>query len=172
MKHEEAVQLINRALILKKQPEIWLDLGCGTGTFSRALAACLPPGSHITGIDEAARHLVAPPDSGVDIRFLRADFTSLPAEVPSPDGILMANSIHYIQDKPELIRQLERRFREKPQFLFVEYDTLSANPWVPYPVSFVALKELFSKMGYATIEKTGEIKSRFGGKMYAAVIRQ
>ncbi len=46
-------------------------------------------------------------------------------------------------------------------FLIVEYDMNNANRWVPYPVSFRYLKQLFQKSGYGLIEKLREYPSVF-----------
>jgi hypothetical protein len=56
-------------------------------------------------------------------------------------------------------------------FLIVEYDTVSSNPWVPYPVNYQNLLQLFTGLGYSTITKLAEVPSRFGGSMYSALIR-
>jgi hypothetical protein len=82
----------------------------------------------------------------------------------------MANSIHYIADKPALIRKLETMFIDSPRFLFVEYDTESANRWVPYPISFEKLKNLFDGLGYRNVVKISERPSAYSGMMYCAMI--
>jgi hypothetical protein len=46
-------------------------------------------------------------------------------------------------------------------FLIVEYDMNNANRWVPYPLSFRYLKQLFQKSGYCLIEKLREYPSVF-----------
>ena len=46
-------------------------------------------------------------------------------------------------------------------FLIVEYDMNNANRWVPYPLSFRYLKQLFQKSGYGLIEKLREYRAVF-----------
>ena len=48
----EATELIRIDKISGARAQTWCDLGCGTGTFTLALATLLPPGSVIYAIDE------------------------------------------------------------------------------------------------------------------------
>ncbi len=65
----------------------------------------------------------------------------------------MANSLHYVKDKPTLIRTLRAaNLRPQHAFLIIEYDTDRPTPiWMPYPVSFTSLQTLFHTAGYSTI---------------------
>jgi len=55
--------------------------------------------------------------------------------------------------------------------LVVEYNTDTANRWVPYPVSFYNLKKFFETYSYVT-EKLGLFPSRYQGNMYSAIIHK
>jgi len=166
MQQSEAIALIKKG-ITGEYPQHWADLGCGTGTFTLALASLLPPESYITAIDKSHQHF---PDfsNGIKIGFRKADFVNEPITVSPLDGILMANSLHFVANKPKLIRQLENTFRNSPQFLIVEYDTIRSNPWVPYPISFHGLDSEVTGLGYQTL-KLAESPSRFGGIIYSAL---
>jgi hypothetical protein len=83
----------------------------------------------------------------------------------------MANSLHYVRDKTKLIKKLESYFAKDPYFLIVEYDTIRYNPWVPYPINYPSLQKLFTDLGYNTITELANVPSRFGGRMYSALIR-
>jgi hypothetical protein len=83
----------------------------------------------------------------------------------------MANSLHYVRDKTAFIKNIERSFVQKGSFLIIEYDTEQANPWVPYPINFSSLKQLFNKAGYAVVEKISETPSAYGPRnIYSAWI--
>jgi hypothetical protein len=52
-----------------------------------------------------------------------------------------------------------------------EYDTLRANPWVPYPIDFIRLREFFMGLNYDVIDKLSERKSIYGrANIYAASV--
>src|SRR6185295_11730285 len=82
-------------------PQLWLDLGCGTGLFTLALAANLPPGSKIIAIDkdEKALRKIPATVNDVGIQTRAADFVYDALDVKEVDGILMANSLHYAKEK-------------------------------------------------------------------------
>ncbi|HTD98519.1 MAG TPA: methyltransferase domain-containing protein [Mucilaginibacter sp.] len=162
MKPPEAITLIQKA-ITGNQPQRWADLGSGNGTFSIALNSILPTGSHITAIDKQAQKL--------PVDFLQADFEKDDLNLTGLDGILLANSLHYIRDTTKLIKKLEAYFTSVPTFLIVEYDTTRSNAWVPYPINYQNLQQLFASLGYSAITKLAEAPSRFGGSLYSALIR-
>lgn len=166
MQQSEATALIEKG-ITNELPQHWADLGCGSGTFTFALASLLPLESHITAIDKTQQHLPVFSDR-VKIDFKKVDFVNEPIGVNSLDGMLMANSLHFVANKVQLINQLEKAFKNSPQFLIVEYDTTKANPWVPYPISYQGLNDVFSQSGYQTL-KLAETSSRFGGTIYSAL---
>ncbi|WP_342089410.1 class I SAM-dependent methyltransferase [Dyadobacter sp. OTU695] len=170
MTNQEAIELIGGGAD-GEHAQYWLDLGCGTGTFTEALATMLPAHSKITGVDKSNQQL--PPQMGnqVSIKFIEADFETKALEVPGLDGILMANSLHFIRDKESLIRRLEQHFSKGRRFLIVEYDTTSSNTWVPYPIDFKGLKSLFDRVGTYSISKLGERRSLYGSAMlYGALV--
>jgi ubiquinone/menaquinone biosynthesis C-methylase UbiE len=89
-------------------PQLWLDLGCGTGLFTLALAGNLPPGSKIIAVDkdEKALRKIPATVNDVVIQTLAADFVYDALDVKEVDGILMANSLHYVKDKETLLKKL------------------------------------------------------------------
>jgi trans-aconitate methyltransferase len=171
MKNRDAVEMITKGIRQSGRPQRWADLGCGNGTFTEALAGILPDGSHVVAIDNGFQHLNKAMRDSVTVEFLQADFEHDDLKVSDLDGILLANSLHYVKDKARLIRKLEKYLSADKTFLVVEYDTLHANHWVPYPIDFLHLKELFSNHNYKTITKLSERKSLYGqGNLYSVLI--
>jgi len=150
----------------------WADLGCGSGLFTTALAQLLPSGSTVYGVDTnpTVRRQAPSSDRPASIIPVRADFVKDPLTLPLLDGILMANSLHYVKDKPALIQKLRSYMQEESPFLVVEYDTGQPVPiWVPYPISYHSLTRLFKDY---TTQKLGERPSAYGrANMYAALVR-
>lgn len=168
---EDAVSLIEPGIAADNLPQHWADLGCGNGTFTRALAHLLTPGSSITAVDHVPQQWGYAMGAGVEVQFKQLDFGREDFYLPMLDGMLMANSFHYIQKKESLIKRLEKCFHKEKQFLIIEYETDTPNPWVPYPISFYQLSQLFDGLGYDRITKLKERQSSYGGKMYATLIK-
>lgn len=173
MDQRDAIQLIEPAEIGRNTPSIWADLGCGSGTFTHALAALLPPHSSIYAIDQQQQSMAPSGNRYVDIHFQQANFEKENLILPPLNGILMANALHYIEDKKSLVKKLEALFVGPPQFIIIEYDTLSANPWVPYPIDYRHLWALFTELGYSQIAKLGERPSVYGrANLYACSMQK
>ena len=173
MQLEDAIELIGRRLQIGIKKQVWADLGCGTGTFTEALAGLLPEKSLVYAVDKNIAALNKIPDKyrDVTIEKLYGDFTEI--KLPENlDGILMANSLHYVSDKHAFIMKNQTHLIKQKLFLIVEYDTDIPNQWIPYPVSFNSLKLLIENLGY-TIEKLRERLSIYRKeKIYSVVIRK
>ncbi|QJB31431.1 class I SAM-dependent methyltransferase [Chitinophaga oryzae] len=165
MELQEAIQLIKADYIAGT----WADLGCGSGLFTYALANLLPAGSTIYAVDAAPVQLTARPNPAQqNILPLQLDFVQNELPVEGLQGILMANSLHYVKDKPALVRQLSRRLAPGAQWVLVEYDTDAANTWVPYPIRRDALQQLLAAEGFSQVTFLGERPSVYrSGRMYA-----
>lgn len=169
MRHRDAVALIADAGF-GAVPSVWADLGSGDGTFTRALASLLAPGSVVHAIDRDASALASlRASSPVRIVPHALDFVAAPWPVTSLDGILMANSLHYVADQAGFLAACVARLAPGGRFLVVEYDTDSSNPWVPFPVPRDHLRRLFASMEFS-VRVVGARRSVFRrSEMYAAV---
>ena len=168
----ETKKLIISAFPGEKSIQKWADLGCGNGLFANALSEFLKEGSKIFAIDKDSQ-IIQPVNSKVEIKFMRNNFENGIAGIENLDGILMANSLHYVQNKEKLIQNLLQHLKPDGKFIIIEYDTKNANPWIPFPVDFDGLKQLFAVFGYNEIKIAGERRSIYGNdKMFAAVIEK
>src|SRR6476620_8613081 len=163
MRLQDAVGMFGGSDLAASGPTTWADLGCGDGGFTLALAEVIAPASTIHAMDRDARALahIATHHKKVRIRTHHGDFTKQPWSFTDLDGILMANSLHYIEDQEAFIHQCQSQLRRHHRFLIVEYDTDRANPWVPYPLGRTALARLFKAAGYASIETLGSRASAY-----------
>ena len=171
MKLEDASQLIKGAFESTTSPEVWADLGSGTGLFTRAMAHLLPPESTLFAIDRRKRDLDQIPNfiGGAIIATQRKNFIKDPLPI-NLDGILMANSLHYVRKKEVFIEKLKRSLKTSGKLLIIEYDTQRANPWVPFPIQYSKLNALLQQHGFQSVEKIGTYQSLYGnGEMYAAL---
>lgn len=161
--------LIKKAFGNKHPPQLWADLGCGKGAFTYALAKLLSRGSKIFAVDSATQNIKSN-YGNASIEFIRADFNIDKLSLKNLDGILMANSLHFIEDKIQCIQQLKNYCTSAGKIIIVEYNRKHSNLRVPYPIDYDGLMEISEKLGFHKIERIGEQNSQFGGSMYAALI--
>ena len=170
MRHRDAVALIADAGF-DATPSVWADLGSGEGTFTRALASLLAPGSVVHAIDTNSSALAGLRASSSPVRIVAhaLDFVTAPWPVDVVDGILMANSLHYVRDQRGFLDLCVSRLAPGGRFLIVEYDTDVASPWVPFPVPRAGLRRLFESVGFS-VRFLGSRRSMFRrAELYAAV---
>jgi ubiquinone/menaquinone biosynthesis C-methylase UbiE len=163
----EAAELIRVDKISGESAQTWCDLGCGTGTFTQALATLLPPGSVIHAIDKNEQSLSQIPDRYQDVTIRKEvmDLGGNDLSLPALDGVLMANLLHFIEHQSDFLARLRTLSK---RLLVVEYDNRGPNQWVPYPLGFSALRGLLLEQGFTEIARVGTRPSRFGGELYSA----
>jgi ubiquinone/menaquinone biosynthesis C-methylase UbiE len=165
---DQATALLRTPRIEWTRPQVWCDLGSGEGLFTLTLATLLGPASTIYAVDrnQSALQRIPKEHNGASIRSIYGDLNSDRLQLPSADGMLMANVLHFIPKQENLLKQL-RDVSER--FLIVEYEQGRSSIWRPYPVSFQKLRELFSAVGIHSVTHISTRKSRFGGTMYSAL---
>ncbi len=171
MKHSDHVRLLRKGV-----PEpggVWADLGSGAGAFTLALADLLGETGHIYSVDkdrqvlreqERAMQSLFP---SVTVEFLVADFTRPLAFLPL-DGIVMANSLHYVRDKGALLQRVHAYLKPGGRLLLVEYNVDRGNIWVPYPLSYSTWEGLARQNGFGDTQLLEKVPSRFLNEMYSA----
>jgi len=173
MDHRDHVRLIAPAV---HAGETWADLGSGTGAFTLALAELVTAVGRIVSVDRdraalrqqaaslAARFRDVPVEQRV------TDFRR-PLELPPLDGIVMANSLHFVPraEQASVIHVLASALRPGGRFVVVEYDAERGNPWVPHPFEAAAWPALATDAGLVDAREIGRVPSRFLGAIYSAV---
>jgi ubiquinone/menaquinone biosynthesis C-methylase UbiE len=150
----------------------WADLGAGEGAFTLALAELLGPGAHITAVDREAGSLRRLGDEmrrlpATGLETLTADFTR-PLGLTSLDGIVMANSLHFVRNKAPVLVSVREMLRPGGTLLIVEYGADRGNPWVPHPFSYPSWERLAAEAGFEATRLLKTTPSRFLGTLYSA----
>jgi ubiquinone/menaquinone biosynthesis C-methylase UbiE len=170
MKPTDALRLIQGGILKRLPQETWADLGCGSGTFTYALATLLGAGSKIKAID-IEHQVIQTFEGSASVEFAKGDFIKDDLPLSDLDGILMANSLHYVRDKSGFVQKLSSYLKPSATMVIVEYDTNTPNPWVPYPLDFDRLMKTFPSYGFEKVHKIGERASMYrNGKIYACVV--
>jgi ubiquinone/menaquinone biosynthesis C-methylase UbiE len=160
----QAIQLINSDRVDGSRPQQWADIGCGNGIFSRALLSLLHKDSIIYAIDKQPARL-----KEENIKFIQQDFETDPLSLPPLDGLIMANSLHFVKNKPAFLQNIRKHLVPGGIFILVEYDTDVSNRYVPWPISFDSAAALFKQAGFEQFEKINERPSIFNrAMMYGA----
>ena len=164
MKQKDLVALIEGGVGESKGGR-WADLGAGEGAFTHALAELLGPTAHITAVDKDARALRSL-DGRFDVQV--ADFIR-PLDLHDLDGVLMANSLHFVRDKQPVLESVHRMVRARGRLIVVEYDADRGNPWVPYPFTYVQWEKMAARAGFEKTRLLATYPSRWLNGMYSAV---
>ena len=174
MELNDAIELIQSDQLSQTQTSSWADLGCGSGLFTAALSHFLLPGSNIYAIDNKPAAHIKGVKPGIHTTIQQADFLKDPFTFKALDGIIIANALHYVRDKEGFIKKMQQALKPEGLLLVVEYDTDKPVPvWVPYPVSYHTLQQLFEHQGYTHIHKLQQRPSVFGAaNIYAALIHR
>jgi ubiquinone/menaquinone biosynthesis C-methylase UbiE len=169
MTHQDHGELIKNGI--SKTGGAWAELGSGTGAFTLALREILGSESEIYSIDKDKLSLDMQrmrfddtfPDSR--IHYVVTDFTQ-PLKLPTLDGMVMANSLHFIKEKIPLLLQLKTYLKPKGTVIIVENNSDVGNQWVPYPTSEKTLKALLVEAGYKNPQVLHCIRSEFLGEIF------
>jgi ubiquinone/menaquinone biosynthesis C-methylase UbiE len=151
----------------------WLELGAGDGAFTLALADLLGPGGRIVALDRDRAALDRLADAlprrfpGCELEIRVGDFRE-PLPSGPFDGVLAANSLHFVEDPVAILRRAVAALRPGGRLVVVEYDADRGNPWVPHPFSAGRFPELARAAGFASPREIGRVPSRFLGAIYAA----
>jgi trans-aconitate methyltransferase len=153
---------------------VWADLGCGDGVFTRLLCELLQPGSHVYAVDKdphVLRRLSRALEGwrqDVSVHPVHADFTQ-PLSLPPLDGLIMANSLHFVLDKKPLVARLVDMLVPGGRFIVVEYNARRGNYAVPYPLPDEGFLELAQQTGLSDPRIVARAPSSFLGEMYTGL---
>ena len=153
----EASLLLENAITPQEQSE-WIDLGCGSGTFTYALADLLGEGSRIHAVDKLQQHLNSR-KTGTTIAFSKVDFEKQDLPYKNIAGVIIANSLHYIEDQLSLIIKIKTWLKKGGKIILIEYDTDESNAWVPYPITYDKALQMFKTAAFTTVTKIAEMNS-------------
>ncbi len=133
---------INRAVLAfaeARPGERLIDVGCGTGETTAALAAAVGASGHVLGLDisepliEAARAKAAANSS-----FVVGDATTHPFEAGACDLVFSRFGVMFFAEPAAAFRNLRRALKPSGRLAFVCWRTPQENPWGLVPVRAAA----------------------------------
>ena len=120
-----------------------LDVGCGCGATSRALAARVGPSGHVHGVDISTpmleRAAALAREAGVgNVRFTNADAQTHRFEPAGADVLFSRFGVMFFADPPAAFRNLRGALRPGGRLAFVSWRPLAENPWLLVPLGVAA----------------------------------
>lgn len=128
----------NEALLAKAQPALGeraVDVGCGCGATTLALAATVGPSGSVVGLDISAPMLACARERAQNLHtvtFLQADATTHTFH-PAVDLAVSRFGVMFFSDPPAAFANLSRLIRPGGRLAFVCWRALSENPWACLP---------------------------------------
>ena len=172
MNHADHVALIREGV--PRPGGVWADLGSGRGAFTLALAELVGPAGEIYSVDRDRNALreqeraMRAQFAAMAVHYLAADFTR-PLNLPPLDGMVMANSLHFLRDKDAAVRLIRSYLKPGGRLIVVEYNVERGNFAVPYPLTFGAWEALAHRSGFVETRLLMTRPSRFLGEIFSAV---
>ncbi len=173
MNHADHVALLARG-VTQGEGGTWADLGAGSGAFTLALADLIGPHGVIHAIDRDRAALAELRNAFVsavpqaELRVRTADFTRR-LELTDLEGVVMANSLHFVDDKAAVLALVRGYLKHGGRLLLVEYDSDRGNNWVPHPLSFETWRDVATEAGFIETRKLATVPSRFLRQIYSAL---
>ena len=172
MNHDDHVDLLRPADIFPGAS--FADLGAGSGAFTLALRELLGLSANIYAVDRDRNRLTfleqayrARFGSVKNLQLVPGDFTRA-LDLPPLDGILMANSLHFLRDKERTLRHVGSFLKPGGVLLLIEYNVDQGNPWVPHPLSFETFCEIALRVGFSAPRLLAKKTSSFLHEFYSA----
>jgi ubiquinone/menaquinone biosynthesis C-methylase UbiE len=168
-----AITLIKKGVTGSSLGQVWADLGAGTGLFTKALSTLLPEGSTIYAVDKdrTAVEGIVIPSNKVILKKTILNFLNDPLEIEHLDGILMANALHFVNNKFAFFKKITQCLNPSAKIVIIEYDREKSNAWVPYPISYRSLELLANDLQAGSIEKIGSTPSKYHeANIYSALL--
>lgn len=173
MNHADHVRLLAGG-VTPGEGGTWADLGAGTGAFTLALADLIGPHGVIHAIDRDRASLAELRGAFVsavpaaELRVHASDFTRR-LDLADLDGVVMANSLHFVEDKPPVLTLVRGYLKRGGRLLLVEYESDRGNTWVPHPMSFERWRDVAADAGFVETRRLAAIPSRFLGQIYSSL---
>lgn len=121
--------------------EAVVDVGCGCGDTSLALATLVGSRGHVVGLDASAQMLSCAKQRGAgrpNLSFVEGDASSEPLARGSFDLLFSRFGVMFFSDPIGAFAHLRGVIRPNGRMAFVCWQSLSENPWAAVPFEAVA----------------------------------
>src|SRR6185437_3679055 len=112
-----------------------LEIGCGTGGTTAALARAVGAGGHVLGVDISETLIEAARAQGLaNARFEVGDATTFPFEAQSFDLVFSRFGVMFFGDPVAAFTNMRRALKPGGRLVFICWRTPAENPWAGVPM--------------------------------------
>jgi SAM-dependent methyltransferase len=123
-----------------KPGEHILDIGCGSGTSTFALARCVGPGGHVLGVDISEQLVAiarAAAPAGAPVEFRLADAATAPLPAGRFDRLFSRFGVMFFDDPVAAFAHMRGALKPGGRLAFVCWRGAAENDWVRLPMSAI-----------------------------------
>lgn len=111
-----------------------LDIGCGAGTTTYALAKTVGPEGSVTGVDISEPMLAVARGRGRGVNFRKADAATHLFHA-THDLIFSRFGVMFFDDPPEAFANIRKALKPRGRLAFVCWRDVRENPWASLPIA-------------------------------------
>jgi ubiquinone/menaquinone biosynthesis C-methylase UbiE len=126
------------AFAAAKPGERLLDIGCGTGTTTYALAKAVGPGGSVTGVDISRPMLAAARERGTGVNFREGDASVLLFH-PTHDLVFSRFGVMFFDDPVAAFANVRKAIAPHGRLAFVCWRNVMENRWASAPMAAARL---------------------------------
>ncbi len=120
-----------------------LDVACGTGALTLAVAEIVGPDGHVIGLDANPQMLAVARRNPVEIEWLEGRAEALPLPDKSFDAVVSQFGLMFFEDKPQALREMMRVLRPGGRLAVAVCDAVENSPG--YGTFALLLDRLFGR---------------------------
>jgi ubiquinone/menaquinone biosynthesis C-methylase UbiE len=139
---------------------LWIDAGCGNGTFTFPLATFT---DRVIAIDKNSNnlnYLNSKISTQKNIFTQQADFNNPNWYSQLVDGILFGFSLHYHPIHQIALEHTFSQLKEGGTIIIIEYASETPVSWVPYPLPKEKLVSILNKLSFTNIQLVDTLPPR------------
>ena len=144
MKFQQIATMLKRCDI---QGGLWIDAGCGNGTFTFPLATLA---DQVIAIDKNPNNLIPQ----------QVDFNNSKWYEQLVDGILFGFSLHYHPIHQIALSHAFNQLKKGRTIIIIEYASETPVSWVPYPLPEKKLISILTELSFINIQLVESLSSR------------
>ncbi len=153
-------QIVEQLKQCKIEGGIWIDAGCGNGTYTLPLSSIV---SQVIALDRNKNNLTyleSKISTETNIIPQQFDFNRPSWYKHVVDGILFGFSLHYDPVHETALDHAYQQLKKGGKLVIIEYSSNSSVPWVPYPLPLKKLIPILKNLAYEDIKIINERPSR------------